>query len=63
MEGWAIQCGLRNLRVASLPLVPHEGGLEDEGAVQSITSKPGETVSDLAGTLTVHQIGSNSFFK
>lgn len=51
------------LRVATLPFVPKDDGLEDEGPVQSITSKPGETISDLVEALTVHQVRNNSFFK
>jgi hypothetical protein len=30
---------MRNLRVASLPFVPQNGGLEDEGAVRSYNLK------------------------
>jgi len=54
---------MRNLRADPLPFVPQDGRLEDEGAVQSITSKPGETISDLAEAFTVHQMRSNSSFK
>jgi hypothetical protein len=56
------ECGLRNLRAVPQPFVPIDGGLE-EGALQSITSKAGEPISDLVGVLGVHQIRNNLFFK
>ena len=52
-----------NLRAAFLPFVPQDGGLEDERAVQSITSRPGETISDLVEAFAVHQMRNNSFLK
>jgi len=54
---------MRNFRAVPLLFVPQDGGLEDEIALQSITSKPGEPISDMAEALTVHQMRSNSFFK
>ena len=53
---------MRNLRAVPLPFVPQDSGLE-EGAVQSIASKPRETISVLAEALTVHQMRNNSFIK